>query len=107
MFIIITPTPTSTHKHTNTRRTDTSIINKHTKRTSYFENGTIKYEYWVKDGFFHRLNAPAYISYYENGTIKYEEWCKNGKPHRLNMFLRSFHIMKMELFRLKSGVKMD
>ena len=46
----------------------------------YYNNGSIKYLKWEKNGKRHRLNGlPAHIWYNQDGTIMYQEWYENGK----------------------------
>lgn len=53
--------------------------------TTYYDNGQIYTQYWIKDEYMHRCeDLPANIIYYENGQIQTQEWRKNGRLHREN-----------------------
>jgi antitoxin component YwqK of YwqJK toxin-antitoxin module len=53
-------------------------------KVEYYDNGNKDYESWYKDGLYHRLDGPAWISYYDNGNKDYESWYKDGSYHRLD-----------------------
>jgi len=41
----------------------------------YYEDGSIEYQHWYKNGKLHRDNdKPACIIYYKNGSIEYQAW---------------------------------
>ena len=47
---------------------------------SYNNDGSIHYQYWYKEGKYHREDVkPAFISYNNDGTISYQAWYKEGK----------------------------
>ena len=46
----------------------------------YYDNGSIWYQYWYKEGKYHREgDLPAIIIYYSNDSIEYQAWYKQGK----------------------------
>lgn len=52
-------------------------------KKTYFENGAIKEEFWMKDGDKHRDDdKPAVVTYYSNGIISAEKWYQKDVPHR-------------------------
>lgn len=54
-----------------------------TKLVTYFEDGKIQNEEYLKGKKRHRDgDKPALIVYDTNGKVKSEAWCKNGKVHR-------------------------
>jgi len=58
---------------------------KYEVKEGYYPNGKIQYQYWYRDGQWHRDDdKPAYIGYYESGKIEWQYWYKNGQWHRNN-----------------------
>jgi antitoxin component YwqK of YwqJK toxin-antitoxin module len=51
-------------------------------RRRYYENGSIKEEYWYLDNLLHRVDGPALIYYNPNGSLKEENWWLNNQLHR-------------------------
>jgi hypothetical protein len=52
-------------------------------KVEYYDNGNKHYEGWgwYKDGEFHRLDGPAFISYYDNGNKSYEWWYLHNQEY--------------------------
>jgi len=48
----------------------------------HYDDGSIDYQEWRKDGKRHREGGPAILSYYQGGSIYHQEWYKDGKRHR-------------------------
>ena len=71
------------YKYINIKKDKNHKLDKPTN-ISYYENGSIKEEWYFENGKLHRLDSPAWISYYENGNIKDEHYCVNYKYHRLD-----------------------
>jgi len=60
----------SSHKQPSIKHNNNIYINRHWKTQkilSYFENGQLELKMWVKNGFYHRIGAPAVIAYLKNG----------------------------------------
>ena len=54
---------------------------------SYRDNGTIRCEWWHKEGdeyYYNKEDGPAYTWYYDTGEKKHEEWWVADKLHKLD-----------------------
>lgn len=51
-------------------------------KIEYYDDGTKRWEFWYKNGEWHRDgDLPAKIGYNEDGTKSYENWYKNGEDY--------------------------
>ena len=52
-------------------------------RYDYYEDGSVKYEHYYKDGKLHRDgDKPTWVEYYDDGSVGSEKYYKDGEKHR-------------------------